>query len=106
MAVVVAALGGAAAMIWNSGRTPASELDGFWEPLFRDRNTIQICIGQPTRLYRFTGPRIEELNRRLGRPASPDRNAENLAIAPGELAWVAPEYLFQRDALSAFNVAS
>ena len=52
----------AAVFLWGSRRTPAAELDGFWEPLFRDRNTIQICIGQPTRLYRFTGPRIEELN--------------------------------------------
>lgn len=94
------------AFVWTSLRTPSSELDAFWEPLFRDRNTIQICIGQPTRLYRFTGPRIEELNKLLGRPAPADPHTANLGIAPGELTWVAPEYLFLRDALSAFNVAS
>jgi hypothetical protein len=105
-AAAVAVLGAAAAMVWNFSRTPASELDAFWEPLFRDRKAIQISIGQPTRLYRFVGPRIEELNRTLRGPASPERNTTNLTIAPNELAWVAPEYLFLRDALSAFNVAS
>jgi len=102
----LALLGAAAALLWSARRTPASELDAFWEPLFRDRKTIQVCIGQPTRLYRFIGPRIEELNRLLGRPAAPDRDAANLSVAAGEIAWVAPEYLFSRDALSAFDVAS
>jgi hypothetical protein len=100
------ALAAAAAFLWGARRTAASELDAFWDPLFRDRSTIQICIGQPTRLYRFTGPRIEELNRLLGRPVPPDPHTTDVSIAPDELAWVAPEYLFLRDALSAFNVAS
>jgi hypothetical protein len=103
---IVAAMGITVALLWSGRRTPVSELEAFWEPVFRDRSTIQICIGQPTRLYRFTGPRTEELNRLLAGPASSDRNRPELAIAAGELAWVAPEYLFSRDALSAFKVAS
>jgi hypothetical protein len=103
--IVLTALG-VTAVLWSARRTPLSELEAFWEPLFRDRATIQICIGQPTRLYRFTGPRTEELNRLLIGPASPDRKQPDLSIAPDELTWVAPEYLFSRDALSAFKVAS
>jgi hypothetical protein len=102
----LAALGVTVALLWIARRTPVSELEAFWEPLFRDRSTIQICIGQPTRLYRFTGPRTEDLNRLLSGPPSPDRSRPELSIDSGELAWVAPEYLFSRDALSAFKVAS
>ena len=105
-AAALALLGAAAAFLWHARRTPDSELEAFWDPLFRDRKSIQICIGQPTRVYRFTGPRSEELNRLLAGPASPDRNTANLSIAAGEVAWVAPEYLFLQDALSAFRVAS
>ena len=46
----LAALGVAVALVWSVRRTRVSELEAFWEPLFRDRSTIQICIGQPTRL--------------------------------------------------------
>ena len=102
----LAAMGLTAALLWNSRNTPASALDAFWEPLFRDRSTIQICIGQPTRLYRFTGQRTEELNRLLAGPTLPDRNRPELSIAADELAWVAPDYLFSRDAFSAFKIAS
>jgi hypothetical protein len=103
LSVVVAV----AAFLWSGRRTPSSELEAFWEPLFRDHKAIQVCIGQPTRLYRFTGPRTEELNRLLGGGSSSrDRDSSKLSLDSGELAWVAPEYLFMRDALSAFNVAS
>ena len=102
-AATLALLGAAAAILWGARRTPGSEFESFWEPLFRERKPIQICIGQPTRLYRLIGPRSEELNRLFAGPASPDRNTANLSIAAGEIAWVAPEYLFLRDALSGFN---
>ncbi|HEY2019493.1 MAG TPA: hypothetical protein VGH38_38560 [Bryobacteraceae bacterium] len=95
-----------AAVLWGVRRTPASELDAFWEPLFRDRRSIQICVGQPTRLYRFIGPRMEDLNRILGGPPSADRNPPKLSIGADELTWVAPEYMFMRDAFSAYAVAS
>ena len=104
--VTLASLSLAVVLLWLGRRTPVSELEAFWEPLFRDRSTIQICVGQPTRLYRFTGPRMEELNGVFAGPAPADRNRPNLSIAGDELAWVAPEYLFSRDAFSAFKVAS
>ena len=103
----LAAIAALAWFLWSGRRTPSSELEAFWEPLFRDHKTIQVCIGQPTRLYRFTGPRSEELNRVLGSSSTPrDRDNSDLSVRPGELEWVAPEYLFMRDALSGFNVAS
>ncbi len=108
-ALALAVLGLVAAagnMLWQEQRTADHELNAFWEPLFRASKTIQICIGQPTRVYRFTGPRSEELNRALGHPSSPERDAAQIAVAPGEIAWVAPEYLFLRDAMAGFNVAS
>jgi hypothetical protein len=95
-----------AAILWSAGRTPASEVDAFWDPLFRDRRSIQICVGQPTRLYRFIGPRMEDLNRILGGPPTADRNPPKLSIGADELTWVAPEYMFMRDAFSAYTVAS
>jgi len=105
-AVALALLGTAVAFLWARQRTPASDLQAFWEPLFRERKNIQICIGQPTRLYRFVGPRAEEMNLLLGGKATSDRNNTNLSIAASEVVWVAPEYLFMRDALAAFKVAS
>jgi hypothetical protein len=95
-----------AAFLWNARRTQVSELEAFWEPVFRDNKPVQISIGQPTRVYRFTGARTEELNRALGGPSSPDRDSAKLSIGPAEVAWVAPEYVFLRDALSSFKVAS
>ncbi len=99
-------LAAAAGSAWFVRRTPASELDSFWAPLFRDHSTIQICLGQPNRLFRLTGPRTEELNRALGGPAVRHPATGSLSVAAGELAWVAPEFLYLRDALSGFRVAS
>jgi len=101
--MVVMALAGYA---WVTHRSPGSELEAFWAPLFRDGKTIQICIGQPTRLFRFKGGRNEDLNRLLAGPAARTPEAAALAVAADELAWVGPEYLYLRDALSAFRVAS
>src|SRR3954468_20121728 len=62
----LAVIAAAAAFLWGARRTPASDLEAFWEPLFRGGDAVQVSIGQPTRLYRFTGPRMEELNRLFG----------------------------------------
>src|SRR5687768_2122937 len=65
-AALVAVTAAAPAFLWATRRTPTADLEAFWEPLFQDGSAIQVSIGQPTRLYRFTGPRIEELNRLFG----------------------------------------
>lgn len=102
-AALVAATG---AYFWFNQLSPATELDAFWAPLFREGKTIQICIGQPTRLFRFIGPRTEELTRALSGPAARSPEAAALSVSANELAWVAPEFLYMRDALSGFRVAS
>lgn len=94
------------AYVWFNQRTPATELHAFWAPMFRDGKTIQICIGQPSRLFRFIGPRTEELTRALSGPAARTPEAAALSVSAAELAWVAPEFLYMRDALSGFRVAS
>lgn len=99
-------LSAAGAYLGLNHRSPSTELDAFWEPMFRDGKTIQICIGQPTRLFRFIGPRTEELTRALSGPAARSAEADALSVKAGELAWVAPEFLYLRDALSGFRVAS
>ncbi len=104
--VTLAVIAAAAAFLWNTRRTPASDLEAFWEPLLRDGNPIQVSIGQPTRLYRFTGPRMEELNRLFGGGKSDGAKGTKPSVAPDDLVWVAPEYLFMRDALAAFKVAA
>lgn len=101
--VVIAA---AAAVLWGTRRTPASDLEAFWEPLFRDGSAIQVSIGQPTRLYRFTGPRMKELNSLFGGAKSDGARGTRPPIGPDEVVWVAPEYLFLRDALAGFKVAT
>jgi hypothetical protein len=103
-AAAVTVIAAAAVFLLGARRTPASDLDAFWEPLFRDGSPIQVSIGQPTRLYRFTGPRMEELNRLFG--GGDGVNGTKPPIAPSELTWVAPEYLFMRDALAAFKVSA
>jgi hypothetical protein len=102
----LAVIAAAAAFLWGARRTPTSDLEAFWEPLFRDGSAIQVSIGQPTRLYRFTGPRMEELNRLFGGGESDRVKGTKPPIAPDEVVWVAPEYLFLRDALAAFKVAA
>src|SRR5205085_5270576 len=93
-------------LLWGARRTATSELQTSWAPLFRDGSAIQVSIGQPTLLYRFTGPRMEELNRLFGGVESDAVKGTKPPIAPDELVWVAPEYLFLRDARAAFKVAA
>jgi hypothetical protein len=94
------------AFLWATRPTPAADLEAFWEPLFGDGSAIEVSIGQPTRVYRFTGPRMEELNRLFGGGKSDAVAGPRPLIAPDEVVWVAPEYLFLRDALAAFKVAA
>jgi hypothetical protein len=91
---------------WDAARHRANS-KRFGNPCSATTRRFRSAFGQPTRLYRLTGPRTEELNHLLGGgSASRDRNSSKLPLDSDELAWVAPEYLFMRDALSAFNVAS
>ncbi len=45
--------------------TRLNDLDRFWQPLVEDPGNPVICIEQPQRIYRFTGPRVAELNEKM-----------------------------------------
>jgi len=54
-----------------------TEFDRFWMPLLADHSDTVICIEQPLRIYRFTGPRVDELNEKMvGAPPIPPASAE------------------------------
>jgi len=106
IALAAGLLAATGAWLWSAHRSPATELEAFWAPLFPDDKSIQIWVGQPTRLFRFTGPRTEELNRLLGGRNVRPREAEVVSVGSKELTWVAPEFLYLRDALASLRVAS
>jgi hypothetical protein len=82
--------------------------DRFWAPVLRGKETVQICVGQPHRLYRFLGPRQAELDTAFMGPNPPPGAAEQLLkrapIEAGEIRWNARNYLYLRDALSMARV--
>jgi hypothetical protein len=61
----------AAALLYAVPALRRSDLDRFWMPLFDDPTEAVICIEQPLRIYRFAGPRADELNQAMvGAPNS------------------------------------
>jgi hypothetical protein len=98
---ILAVAGIAAAAFLTTGRTAASELDAFWQPLFRNHQVIQVSVGQPGKLYRFTGTRSAELDRMIQSHATPET-----PILPAEMEWAAPDFLYMRDAFAAARIAA
>jgi hypothetical protein len=82
----------------------AQAFDRFWAPVLYGKETVQICVGQPRRLYRFLGPRQAELDDAFIGTNPPPGAAEQLLkrapIEAGEIRWNARSYLYLRDALS------
>jgi len=91
-------------IFWLVHRTAAKELDTFWAPLFGEHEVIQVCVGQPGKLYRFVGPRHRELDGffHVGAGSAPP----NLSIAPTEVEWIAPDYVYMRDAFAAAKISA
>ncbi len=72
-----------------------NELDRFWQPLVDDPGDPVICIEQPQRIYRFTGPRVDELNEKmLG-----DQKSDG-AIAMNELRPTGEQYFSYGDLMA------
>jgi hypothetical protein len=88
LAVAVAAAGAAAAVY--AGLRP-TELDLFWKPLLQDRSEAVICIEQPLRIFRFVGPRKDELNDKMvGAPLTPPASGDVRESTPVKLADLEP----------------
>jgi len=66
-----------------------SELDRFWMPLLADRSDAVICVEQPLRIFKFTGPRTDELNEKMegspSIPPAPDDVKERSTVKLSEL---------------------
>jgi len=102
-AVVVAAAG-----IWLWQRSAETDLDRFWAPLLQDRGVVQICVGQPVRLYKFAGSRRSELDGKMAEvPDGPGR-AEMLGsttLTLQDLGMVGEHFFSRGDALAMVNLA-
>jgi hypothetical protein len=87
-----------------------TELDLFWKPLVDDGNEAIICIEQPQRIYRFEGPRFDELNEIMvgtpSTPAPPDAVRENTSVKLSELRSAGDRYFSNGDLLAAIRVGA
>jgi hypothetical protein len=72
----------------------------------RRREIVQVCVGQPGRLYRFVGPRRDDLDRLIQGRGPSAEPALKSPITPGELEWIAPDYLYMRDAFAAARIGA
>jgi len=102
LAAAALVLVAAVTLLWQQRRTATSEVDAFWAPLLSRGEVVQICVGQPTRLYHFVGPRHDDLDRLIQDHTNPAKTS----IAPGELASNAGDFLYMRDAFAAARIAS
>src|SRR5258708_8360412 len=73
-------------------------------PLVDDPSGVLICIEQPLRIYRFTGPRAGDLNQQMvGAGALPPASAEVLENSPlrlSELQATGEQYFTYGDLIS------
>jgi hypothetical protein len=73
-----------------------SDFDRFWKPVVQDGSPVVICIEQPLRIYRFTGPRSNELNEKMiGTPHTPPMSREareNSSVDLSELTTAGGQY--------------
>jgi hypothetical protein len=69
--------------VWTYNHFAKSDLDRFWAPLIDDRSDAVICIEQPLRIFRFTGPRTDDLNNQMLAP--PDAARESATVKLSEM---------------------
>ena len=87
-AILVIAVGGAGALYL---RLRPNKLDLFWGPVMQDGSEAVICIEQPLRIFRFAGPRRDELNERLvGDPPRPPASPDVWENSPLKLSEIEP----------------
>jgi hypothetical protein len=89
----------AGAVAWSE--LAPTELDRFWAPLTKDRDDVVICVGQPKRLYTFTGPHRREYDEKLAAGASQTSEAAEATKVPlSEISQAGPAFFYFGDALS------
>ena len=105
--LVAAAVLVAAAGIWLWQRSTQTDLDRFWAPLLQDREVVQICGGQPTRLYKFAGSRRSELDGKMV-AAGPGRAdmLRSTTLTLQDMGMVGEHFFSWGDALAIANLAA
>lgn len=103
-AVLVAAAG-----TWLWQRASQSDLERFWAPLLQDHEVVQICVGQPVRLYKFAGTRRSELDGKMAEvPEGPDRTEmlRRTTLTLQDLGMVGEHFFSRGTALAMVNLAA
>jgi hypothetical protein len=106
---------GAAALLlvaaaWTATlRLQPTELDLFWKPMIDDRASAIICIEQPLRVYRFEGPRFDELNQKMvgtaSMPPLTDEQRKATSIPLSELKSAGDRYFTTGDFQASVRIA-
>jgi hypothetical protein len=63
-------------------------MDRFWAPIFKERETVQLCVGQPLRLFVFTGARATELNKSMDANVPGSLDLSELEKVPERYLWL------------------
>jgi hypothetical protein len=84
-------------------------MDLFWKPFLQDRSEAIICIEQPLRIFRFMGPRREELNGKMvgddRNPAATEQARNEMAIRLSEIEPTGSAYFSYGDLIAATRIA-
>jgi hypothetical protein len=86
-----------------------TDLNRFWAPLMQDRDIVQVCVGQPVRLYKFAGARRSELDGKMSGSEEGDSRAEMLrrtTLTLQDLGMVGEHYCSWGDTLAIANLAA
>ena len=102
----IVAVVAAGAVYWTSRGT---EMDLFWRPLVQDRSDAVICIEQPLRIFRFRGPRREDLNERLvgadQNSAGADDARDRTLVKLSEIEPTGPAYFSYGDLMATTRIS-
>jgi hypothetical protein len=89
-------------------RLEPTALDRLWRPLLDDTSELVICIGQPSRIYLFDGPRTNALNEKMiGSESAPPASLEaraNTSLNLTELKPGGERYFASGDLMAALRV--
>lgn len=101
---------GALVVIAVTLRTPPTDLDRFWRPLVDDTEEVVLCVGQPRRVYNFTGSRHDDLDDLMvgdetSTPSPPNVLART-TVPLTSFAAAGHRYLFLGDSLCLTKIAA
>ncbi|MCU1235926.1 MAG: hypothetical protein JWP63_3893 [Candidatus Solibacter sp.] len=90
-------------------KTRPNEFDRFWMPLLDDKSETVICIEQPLRIFRFTGPRVAELNQKMvgagATPAAPADQLGDTSLHLSDLELAGRQYFTYGDLMAASRLS-